>query len=681
MRFKWKVAIALLVGGLVPTAVILKLELDQFASYSRQVAENEVQTTMALKAVAVRQYFDEVVNIAETIAALPTTRTALKALDGAADALEDDTDIVPDMDLLAERYDIQASRTPDAVAGARERWMAALDPVAIKMQHLYVSGNPNAVGQKHLLDDAGDGSTYSRLHAELHPVYRDLMERYGFYDMFIIEPHQGRIIYSVFKEVDFATSLKDGPYANTAFARAAQTMIASGGEEPYIFADFEAYEPSYNAQAFFMMVPVKREGVLLGLLALQLPIDFANGLLHSVEFELESLDSFLIGPDGRLRSTPIDMQGRDLALPVTGAAVSAALRDESGVLETENSRGEPVLAGYLPVDLPGLDWALIAEVSRDEVMAAADASRRQSLITGGVVALAVLLGGLLLSQWLLMPIRRLGRDLQAQVGDVIGSLRAASHQARGAAETMAASAEETNRQTREVKAGADMTAGDVAGVAASVEQLSSSIQDVVVGIRQTTDLVGNAAIRAEDAARLLAELERVAGRITGIVTLINDVANQTNLLALNAAVEASHAGEAGRGFAVVASEIRKLAARTTASTEEIAGEVRTVLETVTRNAAAIRSISSSIGQVNDQARGISTAAEQQGAVTQEIASRMAQTATRVAEANVSLSEVQGASGGAARAAADVLDGMVSVEAAAAQMDVALERFVHRVQHV
>jgi methyl-accepting chemotaxis protein len=131
----------------------------------------------------------------------------------------------------------------------------------------------------------------------------------------------------------------------------------------------------------------------------------------------------------------------------------------------------------------------------------------------------------------------------------------------------------------------------------------------------------------------------------------------------------------------VAAEIRKLAARTTQSTEEIAGEVRMVLNTVSRNADAIRSISASIGKVNDKARVISVSAEQQGAVTLDIAGRMAQTAGRVAEANSSLTEVQGASIHAATAASDVLGGVVAVERAASEMDLALTGFVQRVQRI
>ncbi|WP_417598627.1 methyl-accepting chemotaxis protein [Oceanospirillum sp.] len=240
-----------------------------------------------------------------------------------------------------------------------------------------------------------------------------------------------------------------------------------------------------------------------------------------------------------------------------------------------------------------------------------------------------------------------------RIREMVQQMADTSHSLTNTSETMNQIASENdhrlNRQAQETNRAATAinemvaTVADVAkntSEAAQAAQTASQVSEeghrVVDGtrhdIRGLSDNI-NAAMSA------IRKLEEQSENITGMINVIQAIAEQTNLLALNAAIEAARAGEQGRGFAVVADEVRNLAGRTREATEEIQ-QIISALQEDTDNAAelmqksceqaeqtvlqaeaandALSAISGAVDQITAMNDQIASASEEQSTVAHEI---------------------------------------------------------------
>ncbi len=298
------------------------------------------------------------------------------------------------------------------------------DALGRSLQSLYIAANPFEADARHTLDRSPLNTQYDAVHEVYHPLLRSFLERFGYYDLFLIDAATDRIVYSVFKEVDFGTSLSRGPYRDSNLASAYRAALGAGVNEFTRLEDFQPYDPSYGAQASFISSPIMDGGDVAGVLVFQLPIDRINDVMTSGRDWRsmglgETGETYLVGSDERLRTESrflveaqqeyleairgagvpeatlhsIEAQGSAIGLqPVQTEGTELALSGATGVARFLDYRGVEVFSSFRPLDVPDLDWVIMSEIDASEALAPVAEQRGRMLFW--LAGLLPLLGAL-----------------------------------------------------------------------------------------------------------------------------------------------------------------------------------------------------------------------------------------------------------------------------------------------
>jgi methyl-accepting chemotaxis protein len=310
-------------------------------------------------------------------------------------------------------------RAPDMAA-----IVSSTDATAIAMQYHYISNNPSALGAKFELNTAADNTAYSRLHAQYHPSLQTAQKQLGYYDIFLVEPDSKRVIYTVFKELDFGSRLDSGIAQKSKLAAVVEVAAAADKPGTVVLSDYAPYLPSYDDQAAFMATPIFDGERKIGVFAVQVPIDKITSVMTSGKrWQQSGLgrtgETYLVGADKIMRTDSrfvledktafvqgvgaiLNPQQKQIAekkgtsiglLKIDSLGVQEALAGKTGTATYPDYRGESVVGAFAPFSVLGLKWALLSEIDADELFEPATRQRQITIIgalatAAGVLALA-----------------------------------------------------------------------------------------------------------------------------------------------------------------------------------------------------------------------------------------------------------------------------------------------------
>ncbi|MBA2611337.1 MAG: SpoIIE family protein phosphatase [Bacteroidetes bacterium] len=449
MRIGSKLAIAFFMIAFLSMLVIGMISYFRAKHALHKQSFDKLTAFRELKAGQIEDYFELINDQILTMAESPMVIEAMKELETGFNKIEED------IKLTDAEYEDVKKRGDDYIT---KEFLPKLnkniypkatladevdyDKKCVLLTDLYYVKNPNPPGEKNNLMSSNDPSSYSASHAKFHSIFKSFADKFGYYDIFLIDTQTGNIVYTVYKELDFATSLTKGPFKNTNLAAAYNAVTKSGKKNFVKLVDYMPYHPSYNAPSSFIACSIFDGDKEIGVLAFQMPIDKINAIMTDKEnWENVGLgktgETYIVGDDFKIRNQSrfliedstnyfrmLEDLGEDKKVieeiknynssiglqSVKTPGTKEALSGTTDAKIFPDYRGVSVLSAYKPLKIGDMHWALMSEMDEAEAFDQVDILRNNIIVGFLCLLVVVFVVSYFVSRAITRPLNELTRE-------------------------------------------------------------------------------------------------------------------------------------------------------------------------------------------------------------------------------------------------------------------------------